>query len=47
LSVQASIYQWVVLVFPAWVLMISLAILVLNYRSTRNQEGPDGLTVDD
>jgi hypothetical protein len=47
LLISIGFTSWVVLAFPAWVLMISLAILVLNYRSTRNQEGPDGLTVDD
>jgi hypothetical protein len=47
LMISIGFTPWVVLVFPAWVFGISVAILVLNYRSTRNQEGPDGLTVDD
>jgi hypothetical protein len=47
LLISIGFTPWVVLVFPAWVFGISVAILVLNYRSTRNQEGPDGLTVDD
>ena len=47
LLISIGFTPWVILVFPAWVFGISVAILVLNYRSTRNQEGPDGLTVDD
>jgi hypothetical protein len=38
---------WVVLVFPAWVLMISVSTLVLNYRRTHDQEGQDGPSVAD
>jgi len=34
-------------IFPAWVLLVSVRILVLNYRRTHEQEGMDGLTVDD
>jgi hypothetical protein len=45
LLVSIGFSPWVVLVFPAWVLTISLAILVLNYRRTQHQEGTDGLTV--
>lgn len=47
LLISIGLTPWVVLVFPAWVLMISLAILVLNYRRTHDQEGQDGLTVVD
>jgi hypothetical protein len=45
LLISIGFTPWVVLVFPVWVFAISVAILVLNYRSTRDQEGPDGLTV--
>ena len=45
LLVSIGFTPWVVLVFPAWVFAISVAILVLNYRRTRKQEGPDGLSV--
>jgi hypothetical protein len=47
LLVSIGFTPWVVLVFPAWVLTISLAILVLNYRRAQDQEGTDGLTVGD
>ena len=47
LLISIGLTPWVVLVFPAWVLMISLAILVLNYRRTHDQENRDGLTVVD
>jgi hypothetical protein len=47
LLISIGLTPWVVLVFPAWVFAISVAILVLNYRSTRDQVGPDGLTVAD
>lgn len=47
LLISIGLTPWVVLVFPAWVLMISLAILVLNYRRTHDQEVRDGLTVVD
>jgi hypothetical protein len=47
LLISIGFTSWVMLVFPAWVLMISLAILVLNYRSTHDRESPDGLTVAD
>jgi len=45
LLVSIGFTPWVVLVFPAWVLVISVAILVLNYRRTDEQEGPDGLSI--
>jgi hypothetical protein len=34
-------------IFPAWVFVVSVYILVLNYRRTHNQEGKDGLSLDD
>jgi hypothetical protein len=45
LLISIGFTPWVVLVFPAWVLMISVAILVLNYRRTHDQADKDGLTV--
>ena len=47
LLISIGFTPWVVLVFPAWVFSISVAILILNYRSTHDQGGPDGLTVAD
>jgi hypothetical protein len=46
LLISIGFTPWVVLVFPAWVFAISVAILVLNYRHMLEQGGPDGLTVD-
>ena len=34
-------------IFPAWVLVVSVYILILNYRRSHDQEGMDGLTVVD
>lgn len=34
-------------IFPVWVLVVSVYILILNYRRTHDQEGEDGLSVDD
>jgi hypothetical protein len=47
LLISIGFTPWVVLVFPAWVLTISVAILILNYRRDRGQEGPDGLSMAD
>jgi MFS family permease len=33
-------------IFPAWVFVVSVYILVLNYRRTHDQEGKDGLSLD-
>ncbi len=52
LLISIGFTPWVVLIFPAWVLMISVTILILNYRVQhgRVQQGDeqqkDGLTVD-
>jgi hypothetical protein len=35
LLISIGFTPWVVLVFPGWVFMISVAILIMNYRSTR------------
>ena len=34
-------------IFPAWVLVVSVYILVQNYRRTHEQEGRDALSVED
>ena len=34
-------------IFPLWVLMVSIYILILNYRRTHQQAGSDGLSVAD
>jgi hypothetical protein len=34
-------------IFPAWVLVVSVYTLILNYRRTHDQEVDDGLSVDD
>jgi hypothetical protein len=47
LLISIGFTPWVVLIFPAWVLTISVAILVLNYRRTHEQEVTDGLSMDD
>jgi hypothetical protein len=47
LLISIGFTPWVILIFPAWVFIISVAILVLNYRSTHAQGGADGLTVAD
>jgi hypothetical protein len=45
LLVSIGFTPWVVLVFPAWVLAISVAILVLNYRHAHDPDGQDGLSL--
>ena len=45
LLISVGFTPWVVLVFPAWVLTISVVILVLNYRRTDERKGPDGLSI--
>ena len=40
--------QWIMMVFPAWVLLISIYILILNFHKTHSpDQTPDGLTLDD
>jgi len=38
--------RWARLIFPAWVLLVSIYILILNYRQTRENEGNEQLTLD-
>jgi len=46
LMVSIGFTQWVTLIFPAWVLLISLYILYLNYLINTEQIQSDGLTVE-
>jgi hypothetical protein len=40
--------QWIMMVFPAWVFLISVYILVLNFRNVDHPGAtPDGMTLDD
>ena len=38
--------RWARFIFPAWVLLVSIYILILNYRHTRKHEGNEPLTLD-
>jgi hypothetical protein len=43
-----SFSQWIMMVFPAWVFLTSIYILILNYRKTNQTDSAaDGLTLDD
>ncbi|MEA3438941.1 MAG: hypothetical protein U9R58_01530 [Chloroflexota bacterium] len=47
LLISIGFTPWVVLIFPAWVFVISVTILILNYRvRDKDAETKDGLTVD-
>jgi hypothetical protein len=39
--------RWARFIFPAWVLLVSIYILILNYRRTRENEDNEDLTLDD
>lgn len=40
--------EWIMMVFPAWVFLISVCILILNFRHTEHPEGnSDGVTLND
>ncbi len=41
LLVVTSVSLWVTLIFPAWVLAVSILILVQNYRHRREAEPDD------
>jgi hypothetical protein len=45
LLISIGFTQWVILIFPAWVFLISVYILILNYRHTQDEESRDGLSV--
>jgi len=38
--------RWTRFIFPTWVLLVSIYILILNYRHTREDEGNEELTLD-
>jgi len=38
--------RWARFIFPAWVLLVSIYILILNYRRIRENEGNEPLTLD-
>ena len=43
-----SYSHWVIMVFPCWVMMVSLFILLLNYRLHRaSRKASDGVTADE
>jgi len=48
LLISIGFTPWVTLLFPAWVFLISVYILILNYRVQQgNEQQKDGLTVGD
>ena len=48
LTISIGFTPWVTLIFPAWVFVISVYILILNYRvQDKDAEKKDGLTLDD
>ncbi len=42
----AGALRWARFIFPAWVLLVSVYILILNYRRTQENEGNEELTLD-
>jgi hypothetical protein len=38
--------RWARFIFPAWVLLVSIYILILNYRHTQENKGNEPLTLD-
>ena len=42
----AGSLRWARFIFPAWVLLVSLYILILNYRHTQENEDNEELTLD-
>jgi len=47
LLISIGFTQWIMMVFPAWVLLISIYILILNFRYRDENAENDGLTVAD
>jgi hypothetical protein len=40
--------EWIMMVFPAWVFLVSVYILILNFRNVNHPgAAPDGMTLDD
>ena len=42
----AGVSRWARFIFPAWVLLVSVYILILNYRYTQEQEGNQESSLD-
>ena len=42
----AGALRWSRFLFPAWVLLVSIFILILNYRYNREHEGDEELTLE-
>jgi phosphatidylglycerophosphate synthase len=42
----AGALRWARIIFPVWVLLVSIIILILNYRYNREHEGDEELTMD-
>jgi len=42
----AGALRWARFIFPAWVLLVSVYILILNYRYTHELEGSEEPTLD-
>jgi hypothetical protein len=47
LLIGVGLYAWVALLFPAWVFLISVYILLLNYRFQKTESERDGMTLGD
>ena len=45
LLISIGFSSWVMMIFPAWVFLISAYILVLNFRTQKEEVKEDGLTV--
>ncbi len=45
LLISVGLTEWVMLVFPAWVFLVSVYTLILNWRA-QSEKGQDGMTVD-
>lgn len=46
LLISIGLTQWIVMIFPTWVFMISAYILYLNFRHQKGEVKRDGLTVE-
>jgi hypothetical protein len=46
LMISVGFSHWVTLIFPAWVFLISVYILILNYRYREDGSKTDGLTLE-
>ena len=45
LLISITFLPWVTLVFPSWVIVISVYILILNYRYQQELSSRDGMTI--